>query len=88
MSKTQCFNESLENGFKRAVSSKSECTGAVHDYDNAIRKGRAWYVCPKCGKDISLEYVMYMDAVQRVEIMGGTVTPNAQVEFQEGSAAE
>ena len=33
----------------------SECN---HDYENALRKGRAWYVCPNCGNDITLELVL------------------------------
>lgn len=44
-----------------------------HDYQNAIRRGGAWYICPKCGADISLSYVMYMEAVQTVESLGGKV---------------
>ena len=47
-----------------------------HDFDKPIRKGRAWYACPKCGKDISLEYVFWIEAVQRIELMGGVVSPN------------
>ena len=39
-----------------------ECLGEeephVHDYANAVRKGRAHYVCPACGDDISLEVVL------------------------------
>ncbi len=58
------------NTKRRAFSGKRQCSGSVHDYDNAIRKGRAWYVCPKCGKDISLEYVMYVEAMQRMEALG------------------
>lgn len=33
----------------------SEC---AHDYDNAIRKGRAHYVCPLCETDISFVYIL------------------------------
>lgn len=33
-----------------------------HDYENPIRKGRAHYVCPKCGADISLELAMIYEA--------------------------
>jgi hypothetical protein len=33
-----------------------------HDYDNAIRKGRACYVCPKCGKDITLAIILMEEA--------------------------
>jgi len=35
-----------------------------HDYKNCIRKGRAYYVCPICGKDITLEIVL-MEEVKR-----------------------
>ena len=31
-----------------------ECKINEHDFKNAIRKGRAHYICPKCGKDITL----------------------------------
>jgi hypothetical protein len=33
-----------------------------HDYDNAIRLGRANWVCPKCKKDITLEFVLMHEA--------------------------
>lgn len=33
-----------------------------HDYENPIRKGRAHYVCQKCGADITLELVLMMEA--------------------------
>lgn len=33
-----------------------------HDYENAIRKGRAHHVCPKCEKDITLELVLMHQA--------------------------
>jgi hypothetical protein len=33
---------------------KTECS---HDYDNPVRKGRAHYVCPLCGEDITLALV-------------------------------
>lgn len=33
-----------------------------HDFKNAIRKGRAHYVCPKCGKDISLILMLMEEA--------------------------
>lgn len=29
-----------------------------HDYANPIRKGRAYYVCPLCGEDITLVLVL------------------------------
>jgi transposase-like protein len=32
-----------------------DCWIRKHDYKNPIRKGRAYYVCPKCNKDITLE---------------------------------
>lgn len=32
------------------------------DYENAVRKGRALYVCPKCGRDLTLELVLMHDA--------------------------
>lgn len=42
------------------------CKNEQHDYENAIRKGRAHYVCPKCGKDITLELVL-MEQMRRME---------------------
>ncbi len=30
----------------------------VCDYTNYVRKGRGYLVCPKCGKDITLELVL------------------------------
>lgn len=38
-----------------------------HDIANAIRKGRATWVCPLCGADISLLYVLYMRAFEKEE---------------------
>ncbi len=40
------------------------CPNLQHDYDNAVRKGRAHYVCPKCGQDITLMLVLLEDAKQ------------------------
>ena len=34
---------------------------------DVIRKGRAHYVCAKCGADVSLEVIFYVDAVTRAE---------------------
>lgn len=28
------------------------------DYENYVRKGRAYLVCPNCGRDITLELVL------------------------------
>ena len=33
-----------------------------HDFENAIRKGRAHYVCPKCDKDISFLWIAWYEA--------------------------
>lgn len=32
----------------------NEETECQHDFANPVRKGRAFYVCKDCGKDISL----------------------------------
>jgi len=32
------------------------------DIDKVIRKGRGWYVCPICGADVSLWYIMIKSA--------------------------
>ena len=37
-------------------------TDCPHDYDNPIRKGRAHYVCRKCGEDISLTVILLYEA--------------------------
>ena len=29
-----------------------------HNYEHPRRVGRAWYVCPKCGADISMEVIL------------------------------
>lgn len=38
-----------------------------HDYDNPLRKGRAHYVFPKCGVDITLDLVYILEAEQRMK---------------------
>ena len=38
---------------------KKDCK---HDYDKPIRKGRAHYVCPKCGKDITMDLLFIAEA--------------------------
>jgi len=42
----------------------SECRQRGHDFANAIKKGRAHWVCPICGWDISLSYVLWAEATQ------------------------
>lgn len=32
-----------------------------HDYEHPVRKGRAHYVCRKCGADITLELAMILE---------------------------
>lgn len=39
------------------------CATGEHDYGRVIRRGRATWICPKCSADISLEYVLLMDAL-------------------------
>jgi hypothetical protein len=36
--------------------------GCDHDYENAKRKGRCNYMCPKCWEDITLEVIMIEEA--------------------------
>ena len=31
------------------------------DFENAKRLGRAYWCCPECGRDISLEYLYYIE---------------------------
>lgn len=33
------------------------------DMDNPVKKGRATWCCPDCGRDYSLEYVLYQEAL-------------------------
>ncbi len=33
------------------------------DYSKAVHKGRATWVCAACGKDISLGYIFWFDAM-------------------------
>jgi hypothetical protein len=35
-----------------------------HNYDTPIRKGRAKWLCRKCGQDITLELVMIHEATE------------------------
>ena len=37
------------------------------DYDNPIKKGRAYYVCKDCGRDITLELVLIEKAYERCD---------------------
>lgn len=39
-----------------------ETTTCAHDYDNAVRMGRAFYVCPKCKADVSMMIYMLWEA--------------------------
>jgi transposase-like protein len=34
-----------------------------HDFERARRVGRARWVCPKCNRDITLEYYFWAEAV-------------------------
>lgn len=38
-----------------------------HDYEHPVRKGRARYHCPKCGKDISMEVILLAEAEWEAE---------------------
>lgn len=43
--------------------------GNCFDYvDKAVRKGRAQYVCPICGKDISLLHFYYWCAINNIDL--------------------
>ena len=43
----------------------SECKEVTdHDLDNAVKVGRAHWICPNCRKDISLAYVLYCAALE------------------------
>lgn len=49
---------------KREVQARFEgmkhCT---HDFENAKHPSRATWICPKCNEDISLEFVLWWEAV-------------------------
>lgn len=36
-----------------------------HDLEHPIHKGRAHYVCPKCGEDITLILVLIQEATEQ-----------------------
>lgn len=38
-----------------------------HDYEHPRRVGRAWYVCQKCGADISMEVILIAAAEEESE---------------------
>ena len=40
-------------------------TDCEHDYDHPIRKSRAYYVCPKCGQDITMMLVFIARSKQK-----------------------
>lgn len=39
----------------------------VCDYPNAKQTGRARWVCPKCGSDISFGYLLWYDATHPIK---------------------
>jgi len=39
----------------------------LKNLDKAKRIGRAYYVCPKCKKDVSLAYILYQLALSEDE---------------------
>lgn len=39
----------------------------VCDFENALRRGRATWVCPDCGRDFSLEYLFWLEATHPEE---------------------
>ena len=47
----------------KKVEEKAECCWENIDKPKYI--SRAYWVCPVCGKDISLMYCLYMDAVEQ-----------------------
>lgn len=52
----------MKTNTKSQKKRKVKCKDFEHDYDNYIRKGRAWLVCPKCEADITLELVLMEEA--------------------------
>jgi hypothetical protein len=51
------------------LTDKEKKHGNCFDYvDKAVRKGRAQYVCPICGKDISLLHFYYWCAINNIDL--------------------
>lgn len=49
---------------KREVQARFEGVNPCkHEYENARNPERATWICPKCKEDISLEYVLWWEAV-------------------------
>ena len=40
------------------------CETGKHDYENAVRCGRAFYICPICREDISMEIILLEELKQ------------------------
>lgn len=38
-----------------------------HDYENAVRVGRAQYMCPLCNADISFAVILIADAIYELD---------------------
>lgn len=38
------------------------CEGSDHDYEHVTCPRRAVFICPRCGEDISLEYLFWAQA--------------------------
>jgi ribosomal protein S27AE len=38
----------------------------IKNLDKAKKLGRAKWVCPKCGHDVSLAYIFYQEAVSEI----------------------
>lgn len=34
----------------------------ICDFENALKRGRATWVCPDCGRDFSMEYLFWYQA--------------------------
>ena len=43
----------------------SECKPNC-DFENPVMRGRATWLCAKCGRDFSLEYLLWYQADQKV----------------------
>lgn len=41
----------------------STCQIEDHDYDGAVRLGRAHWICPICEQDITFELALYTEAL-------------------------
>lgn len=50
------------DGVKRWADNNQPVECEACDFENAKRVGRAKFCCPNCGRDFSLEYLLWVEA--------------------------